>query len=97
MKMYSADIPYKNYNWNTCFAFNAVYVLTSTLVYWFACIFGIDANSRVSSGGGGQGVLTPPTHNLWGGYHPLLFLLIQKETCHQGIINSWLCYLLVKL
>ena len=32
----------------------------STLVYWFACIFGIDANSRVSSGGGGGGGFDPP-------------------------------------
>ena len=37
----------------------------------------------------------PPHSESLGGISPPLFLLIQKETCHQGIINSWLCYSLL--
>ena len=44
-----------------------------------------------------------PTQNLWeGGYPPPLFYANTKvksklnhETCHQGNINSWLCYSLL--
>ena len=46
------------------------------------------ARDRVSSSWGGGGGTA-------GGDIPPLFLLIQKETCHQGIINSWLCYSLL--
>ena len=45
-------------------------------------------------GGGGTGGFDPHSESLGGGIPPL-FLLIQKETCHQGIINSWLCYSLL--
>ena len=53
---------------------------------------------RVSSrggGGGGQRGFRPPHSESLGGISPPLYLLIQKETCHQGIINSWLCYSLL--
>ena len=47
--------------------------------------------------GGTGGVSTPPPLRISGGISPPppLFLLIQKEACHQGIINSWLCYSLL--
>ena len=40
--------------------------------------------------GGGQGGFDPPLR-ISGGDIPPLFFLIQKETCHQGIINSGFC------
>ena len=49
---------------------------------------------------GGQGGFDPQLR-ISGVDIPPLFLLIQKlnpnchETCHQGIINSWLCYSLL--
>ena len=51
-------------------------------------------HSESLGGGGGTGGFDPPLRISGGGYPPL-FLLIQKETCHQGIINSWLCYSLL--
>ena len=43
---------------------------------------------------GGQGGFDPQLR-ISGVDIPPLFLLIQKEACHQGIINSWLCYSLL--
>ena len=66
---------------------------------WYI-ISGFHPGGRGGGGGGGGGDrgVSPPPQNLWG-ISPHYFLLIQKlnhETCHQRIINSWLCYLLGK-